>query len=147
MSEKISEGTRQAIDAALRGPEVKRLNVHNHHFNVKKATITRTGNTITIAGRISHNVRGRPDEQVDYTILKEGTKVKDIQLNVSGGLGDWLSKLSTVFGYLSSDPRAQAAKGVVGASKPFVERAAKLLDGNWTGVVRYIIANIAEEAA
>ncbi len=61
---KLEAALDRAVNAALNGPEVKKLKVNGHEFNVKKCKIVQNGGTTTITGQISHCLTARPDDQL-----------------------------------------------------------------------------------
>jgi hypothetical protein len=66
----------EVIHAALYGPEVKKLKVYDHEFNVKPVERSRAGSRLIVSGQISHCLSLRPDDQVYYTIVLENAVIQ-----------------------------------------------------------------------
>lgn len=128
-----------AIDAALHGPERKKLKVYGHKFNVKPAEIVREGAVVRVNGQISHHLTLRPDDQVYYLIESRNGVI--VQIDVRIGPGGWvriaapfISALGAYFLHVAIPPDKIADVGrALGA----------LVGGSWESVVNVIIANIA----
>lgn len=128
----------RAMTAVFKGPEAKKLDVFDHEFNVKKATITRNGKTRTAVGQISHHLSFRPDDQVYYTIVKQGDVIKSVEKKVSrGGAAPIVA------------PAVTAASAYLGKPVPpeQVEQVGRALgkfaEGDWETVADVILGNIA----
>ncbi len=124
-----------AVNAALHGPEVKKLSVFGHKFNVKPAYVTRNGAKVTAAGQISHHLRWRPDDQVYYNIDKEGGVIKSINMRIDGG------GLAPIVGAILG-----AVLPVSGGSITDIGRAlGAVIDGSWEGAAKAIIVGVATQ--
>ncbi|SHL23904.1 hypothetical protein SAMN04487918_1011834 [Bacillus sp. bc15] len=56
-----------AVQAALNGPEVKKIKVFEHEFNVKEIEVVNLGaGKKYVKGQISHHLSFRPDDQFYY---------------------------------------------------------------------------------
>lgn len=116
-----------AVDDALRGKERKDIEVDGHDFHIKPIKVERSRNgRIEATGRLSHDIRFRPDDQVDYKVVKDNGKVLEAEVTGidRGGLSSVVEKFDT-------DVASTIAKG------------GKLLDGEWEGAARQIVAVVA----
>lgn len=98
----------RAINAALNGPEAKKVRIYGHEFNVKPLSISVNVNGETIAfGQISHHLAGRTDDQHWFGFMKtaNGTvpnKVSAMHLKKKkGGVVGTLLELRPVLDYLA----------------------------------------------
>jgi len=128
----------KAASAALFGPEVKKLKVAGHEFNVKKAKITRNASGMVITGQLSHCLTLRPDDQLYYTIRKSGGKVTAMEIKINrGGLAVYVSKLANHF---VGHPVA------VDKIDSLVRALGRKVDGKWESSADLIVATIALKA-
>jgi hypothetical protein len=66
-----SEVLVKAGKAILSGPTKQQLCINDHQFvNVKQATLVRgpDGKMVSMTGKMSHQLRARPDDQIYYTV-------------------------------------------------------------------------------
>jgi len=125
----------KAVKAALYGPEVKKLEVAGHKFNVKKAKITTAPNGTTITGQISHHLTLRPDDQLYYTIRKYQGKVVSVQIKIDrGGLSPYVAKFAGK--YLGLKFAQQDIEN-------FLYNVGSKLDGKWESAAELIVTAIA----
>ncbi|MES5943648.1 MULTISPECIES: methyltransferase [unclassified Bacillus cereus group] len=75
----------KAVQAALLGPEIKKLKVFDHEFNVKPAYISKMGNQTVVNGQISHHLSFRLDDQVYYRFVKENGEIKNLEIKIDRG--------------------------------------------------------------
>ncbi|MBG9615834.1 methyltransferase [Bacillus cereus] len=75
----------KAVQAALLGPEIKKLKVFDHEFNVKPAYISKLGNQTVVNGQISHHLSFRLDDQVYYRFVKEDGVIKNLEIKIDRG--------------------------------------------------------------
>ena len=132
----------RAKNAAIYGPEQKKLKVFGHEFNIKKATISRFGNNYTVSGQISHCLKWRRDDQVYYTISIQNNKIVDVKHSINRG--GW-ARLVGIAGSLVG-----AYFGVPIDAKMVEDihrRLASAVEGGWTGAADNIIYFIASEIA
>jgi hypothetical protein len=128
----------RAMKAVFKGPEVKKLEVGDHEFNVKPAEISRNGTTRTANGQISHHLSFRPDDQVFYTIVKQGDVVKSQEVRISrGGAAPFVAPLiSAASAYLGKpvppDKVEEVGRGL-----------GKFIEGSWEEVAQMLVGNIA----
>ena len=67
-----------AVNAALNGPEVKKIKVFEHEFNVKPIEVVNLGGGKTyVKGQISHHLSFRPDDQFYYEFTVKDGEVID----------------------------------------------------------------------
>ena len=79
------------LQAALFGPQRKRLYIFGHHWNVKPVTWFRHGRDeerFTIQGWLSHNIHGRIDDQVYYEFEYDRGELVRESIDI-GGDGAW----------------------------------------------------------
>jgi hypothetical protein len=131
-----------AMTAALKGPEKKKLKVYDHHFNVKPVEIKREGSKIIVSGHISHHLRWRRDDQVYYQIVKKGNKVISVKRQMArGGWAGVAAPIVAAAGtYLTGKPIPPDKVEAIGRA---IGRAQ---DGSWEGACDAIIANVALRA-
>jgi hypothetical protein len=84
----------EAIKKAFDGHEVIDFKHHNHAFHIKPIAVTREAAKETAQGRISHDIRFRADDQVDYSIVKEREVIKDLHRCPSNEVGSVGSSVS-----------------------------------------------------
>lgn len=132
-----ADNIERALKAALEGPEVKKLRIHGHEFNVKPVSIKVEGKKITVGGHISHHLSWRPDDQVHYTIQIEDRKILDINTEIDrGGWAGIAGPVGTAVGAYFGVPIPPKAITEAGRA------AGKLIDGSWEGACRFIIFNV-----
>jgi hypothetical protein len=78
-----------ALEAALFGPEKKRLKIYNHHWNVKAASWERyvDGNRrkFKVSGWISNNIRAMVDNQFYYELVFANGRLESEWYSAMGG--------------------------------------------------------------
>jgi hypothetical protein len=127
-----------AVNAALHGPEKKRLKVYDHEFNVKPAELSRRGARLTISGQISHHLTARRDDQVYYTIILENAVIQDIKKEIERGgvtplAAPIVSVLAAYYGGIAVPPDQVATVG---------RALGKFYDGGWESAASIMITNI-----
>jgi len=131
----------EALEAALHGPEKKKLKIFGHHFNVKPIEISVGGETTTIFGQLSHHLRWRPDDQVYYTIVKEHGAVISIERKIRrGGWVPIIARIVAVVGAIFQVPIPPDEVESVGFG------IKDLIDGSWVSVADFLIAQVAIRA-
>ncbi len=129
-----------ALNAALKGPEKKKIKLFNHEFNVKPVEIITSGNIKRATGQLSHVLAWRPDDQVYYTITKkdDGT-IKGIKIKISrGGGASYIAALASI----TSD--VLIGVPIPSSSIESVSRKlGRILEGGWEDVAEYFIDMIA----
>jgi len=73
----------KALKAAMEGPEAKDLHVFGHDWNIKKATMSKSGTTLTIKGQISHNVAFTVDDQILYEFVFKKDKLEKHDVKIA----------------------------------------------------------------
>ncbi len=131
-----------AMNAALKGPEQKKIKIFDHYFNVKPVEILREGSTATIVGHISHHLSWRPDDQVYYVIVKEKGVIKHMKVDINRGgfapiAAPIISSLTTYYGGVAIPPDQIESVG---------RSLGRVIDKNWEGASQFLIANIALRA-
>lgn len=127
----------RAMKAVFKGPEAKKLEVMDHEFNVKPAEIQRNGKRRTANGQISHHLSFRTDDQLYYTIVKEGDVVKSQEIRISrGGAAPLVAPLiSAASAYLGKpippDKVEEVGRGL-----------GRLVEGSWDEVAQTLVVNI-----
>ena len=121
----------EAVSKAFDGHEVKDFKHEGHEFHIKPIAVKRDGQKETADGQISHDIRFRPDDQVKYSIAKEGGVITKLDMSIDrGGLGRLVGKaLKLKFG--------QGIPDVIS------DGVGKLIDGKWEGACRDIVQRIA----
>lgn len=134
-----SAGMNKAVKAAIDGPAIKKEKVYDHEFNIKKAEKTTEGSRLIVTGHISHHLRWRPDDQVYYTIVKEGNKIISIDRKINrGGLAPIAAPIVAAIGtYLTGTPIPPEQVEEVGRA------IGAVVDKKWETASDAIIANIA----
>jgi len=128
----------RAMKAVFKGPEAKKLEVMDHEFNVKPASISRNGKKRTANGQISHHLSFRPDDQMYYTIVKQGDIVTSQEVKVARG------GVSPLVAPLISAASAYMGKPVPPDKVEEVGRGlGRLVEGSWDEVAQLIVANVA----
>lgn len=106
----------EAVDKALKGEEVKFVNVDGHEFHIKPITVVKGEKGVGASGQISHHLSMRPDDQITYKItVKEGATETTTNIE-RGGLGR-----------------------LVGVPGNIANKAGKLIDGTWESALVKII--------
>jgi hypothetical protein len=155
----------KAMKAALEGPEVKKVKIDHHEFNVKPLRFN--GSRVTgerWKGQISHHLSLRDDDQVHYEfdlLAGDAITIGQIDIDIDPSfmqrigsdlvhvVGDmltiWLK--DEVKGQIGSQRQLLSTAGREQAEKDLQARAAELLDGSWEGEAKYLILNIAGRKA
>ncbi|WP_309411894.1 hypothetical protein [Bacillus cereus] len=81
----------QYINALLHGPTLENVKFDKHKFTIYKATVTKVADrTFNVTGKLSHNLSGRPDDQVEYTFTKKDGKIIAASINFGVQRGGWI---------------------------------------------------------
>lgn len=127
-----------SVQAALFGPEIKKVDVFGHEFNVKPAYISKEDHVTIVNGQISHHLSWRPDDQLYYRIEKENGEVKKIEIEIDRG--GW-SSISTPFLLILAEYAG------VTITPDLLEKIGRqmgeFIDGKWEYAAEAIISNIA----
>ncbi|MCW9706112.1 hypothetical protein [Fodinibius salsisoli] len=82
----MKQNINKALHAAIDGPEIQRLKVYGHHWNVKPANILRReGSKVTIEGQIDHSVLVMNDDHLFYKFVFENGELKKREINIEAG--------------------------------------------------------------
>jgi len=129
----------EAVQAALVGPERKKLKIYDHEFNIKPAEPEKKNNRLVVNGQISHHLGwGRPDDQVYYIITIEDGAITDIKSDITRGgtaglAGPVGSAIGAYFGVAIPPDKITSIGRELG----------RAYDGSWEKAAEIIIANIA----
>jgi hypothetical protein len=134
-----------AMKAALRGPEKKKLKIFDHHFNVKPVEISRdtpSKGQITVIGQISHHLSLKPDDQMYYRFTKDVYTNKIIgdikrEINRGGYAGIAAPFIAAAGTYLTGHPIPPDKVEEIGRA------LGKVVDGSWESAADFIIGNVA----
>ncbi|GLC90255.1 methyltransferase [Lysinibacillus piscis] len=127
-----------AIQAALVGPEMKKLNILGHEFNVKPVVISRKDNLISVNGEISHHLSWRPDDQLYYRIEKENGEIKKVEIKIERG--GWTS-LSAPF--LAALAQKNDIPLTLETIQEIGQKLGSFIDGRWEYAAESIVSTIA----
>lgn len=151
----------KAMRAALDGPEVKKIKIKDHEFNVKPVTLDRDGSTIDVKGQLSHHLTWRDDDQIHYqftVVPGQVLSITDIEVNIDRSFMDRAIKVlweevlkevlvellkSKVEDELDDVPLSSALRVAQNSAESVYERSQQLLDGSWEGEANFVIVNIA----
>jgi hypothetical protein len=149
----------KAMHAALQGPEVKKLKLEKHEFNVKPVSITRTSEGMRVKGQISHHLSFRDDDQYHYSFTVAAGRqvaIEDVEVDVDRsilssvfklGLDLLLKYLSEKLGDKLPDLPGQTQQALTTAGDQAADRvfedSQRLLDGSWEGEANFMVVNIA----
>ncbi|MBG9529630.1 methyltransferase [Bacillus thuringiensis] len=127
----------KAVQAALLGPEIKKLKVFDHEFNVKPAYISKKDNQTVVNGQISHHLSYRLDDQVYYRFVKEHGEVKNLEIKIDRG--GW-TKITAPIGAITAQyfgvPITPDLLSQIG------QQLGTLTDGKWEYASEAIVAAI-----
>ncbi|ENQ3077531.1 methyltransferase [Bacillus multifaciens] len=127
----------KAVQAALLGPEIKKLKVFDHEFNVKPAYISKKGNQTIVNGQISHHLGYRLDDQVYYRFVKENGEIKNLEIKIDRG--GWTKIAAPIGGiiakYLGSSITPDQLSQIG-------QQLGALIDGKWEYADDAIVAAI-----
>ena len=129
-----------AVQAALVGPERKKLKIYDHEFNVKPAEIIqRRENYLRVRGHISHHLGwGRKDDQVYYVIEIENGVLKPIQADIArGGFALFAGPAASIIGAYYGVPIPPDL------AEKISRELGRIADGSWEQAVNAIIGEIA----
>lgn len=128
----------EAVEAALYGPERKKLKVLDHEFNVKQAEMNKKNNRLVVNGHISHHLSARPDDQVYYIITIENAAITEVKTDIArGGLAGLAGPVGSAIGAYFGVPIPADKVTSIG------RELGRVFDGSWEKAAEIIIANIA----
>ncbi|AFU17547.1 methyltransferase [Bacillus toyonensis] len=116
-----------AVQAALNGPEVKKIKVFEHEFNVKEIEVVDRGAAgKDVYGQISHHLSFRPDDQLYYKFTKKDGEVTGFEFHIDRG--GWtpivapLLSLLAAYNGIPVNPNDLTSLG---------QQLGKVIDGSW----------------
>ncbi|AMR06112.1 methyltransferase [Bacillus thuringiensis serovar pingluonsis] len=116
-----------AVQAALNGPEVKKIKIFEHEFNVKEIEVVDRGAAgKEVFGQISHHLSFRPDDQLYYKFTKKNDQITGFEFHIDRGgwtpiVAPLLSILATYNG-IPVNPNNLTELG---------QQLGKVIDGSW----------------
>ncbi|CDN39419.1 unnamed protein product [Bacillus thuringiensis DB27] len=127
----------KAVQAALLGPEIKKLKVFDHEFNVKTAYISKLGNQTVVNGQISHHLSFRLDDQVYYRFVKEDGVIKNLEIKIDrGGWTKITAPIGAIIAQYFGVPITPDLLSQIG------QQLGVLTDGKWEYAAEAIVAAI-----
>ncbi|MEW4154001.1 methyltransferase [Bacillus thuringiensis] len=127
----------KAVQAALLGPEIKKLKVFDHEFNVKPAYISKLGNQTVVNGQISHHLSFRLDDQVYYRFVKEDGIIKNLEIKIDrGGWTKITAPIGAIIAQYFGVPITPDLLSQIG------QQLGALTDGKWEYASEAIVAAI-----
>ena len=127
----------KAVQAALLGPEIKKLKVFDHEFNVKPAYISKLGNQTVVNGQISHHLSFRLDDQVYYRFVKEDGVIKNLEIKIDrGGWTKITAPIGAIIAQYFGFPITPDLLSQIG------QQLGALTDGKWEYAAEAIVAAI-----
>lgn len=127
----------KAVQAALLGPEIKKLKVFDHEFNVKPAYISKLGNQAVVNGQISHHLSFRLDDQVYYRFVKEDGVIKNLEIKIDrGGWTKITAPIGAIIAQYFGVPITPDLLSQIG------QQLGALTDGKWEYASEAIVAAI-----
>lgn len=117
-----------AVKAALYGPEVKKIKVFEHEFNVKPIEVVDLGGGKKyVKGQISHHLSFRPDDQVYYEFtVKDGEVLGTPQYHIDrGGFTPIAAPLLSIIAAYNGIPINPNDLNTIG------QQIGKVIDGSW----------------
>ncbi|MFT4142759.1 MAG: methyltransferase [Bacillus sp. (in: firmicutes)] len=125
----------KAIQSTLLGPEIEKLKVFDHEFNVSQAAIFKMGNQTVVNGKMEHHLSYRPNDQIYYRFTKENGVIKGLEIKIERG--GWtkitapiLTILAPYFGMTITSERLTQMGQQLG----------EIIDGKWENSMEAIIA-------
>jgi hypothetical protein len=152
LSEVNVKNLNAAVEAALKGPERKKIKIARHEFNVKPAKITRENGDVIIDGgdgrHISHHISMSPDDQVMYKAIRHADGTFEIDPTFLNRWKAWIPELVATLKTASDIAKTVGAvlKADGGLNDEIMQSTAHLLDGSWKGEAKFLIAQIALRA-
>lgn len=151
-----------AMRAALKGPEKKKLRLGKHEFNIKPVHVEKKGNQLFVKGQISHHLKFRDDDQVNYrftVVPGQVLSLKDIDVDIDRSFMNsvvsaiWDQSFMDVVGKLLKNDvldtvlkvgqMSAMLKLARGGAERVYNEAKKTLDGSWVAEANFMIVNIA----
>ncbi len=141
-----------AVEAALQGPEKRDLRIGHRSWNVKPAHMIRNGSMLRVEGNRGHHISRRrswgPNDRYYYVIEKEGSKLKNLDIDRSGGWARTIAWIIDTWEEIEAERERlqQQGKSDAAAANEAAWKTRDLLDGSSRGIAAYVITNIALRA-
>ena len=129
----------RCMTAVTQGPQKNGIKFYGIKFNCKPWNVSKVGQSTVIKGQISHDIRWRPDDQVNYefTIDRDGQLTPD-SLDISiqrGGVGrflpsplsDKVEEIADSYVYGQSANIYNVVKNIVSTNKGWEGKAIALI--------------------
>ncbi|OPA10798.1 methyltransferase [Bacillus cereus] len=127
----------KAVQAALLGPEIKKIKVFDHEFNIKPAYISKKDNQTVVNGQISHHLSYRLDDQVYYRFEKENGEIKNLEIKIDrGGWTKIAAPIGAIIAQYFGVPITPDILSEIG------QQLGTLTDGKWEYASEAIVAAI-----
>ncbi|MDA2639141.1 methyltransferase [Bacillus cereus] len=127
----------KAVQAALLGPEIKKLKVFDHEFNIKPAYISKKDKQTVVNGQISHHLSYRLDDQVYYRFVKEDGVIKNLEIKIDrGGWTKITAPIGAIIAQYFGVPITPDLLSQIG------QQLGALTDGKWEYASEAIVAAI-----
>ncbi len=132
----------QAMNAALKGPELKKHKLYGFTWDIQPATWSSAGNSVRIEGSFKHNVAWDFDDTIYYELIFQDGKLIKSDYFISSR-GTWLSLAAPV---VSGVGLAYGIPIPLDAMVTVAEKIEKLIDGNWEQAAQKLVLRIGAEA-
>ncbi|MBG0971312.1 methyltransferase [Bacillus sp. SRB3LM] len=127
----------KTVQAALLGPEIKKIKVFDHEFNIKPAYISKKDNQTLVNGQISHHLSYRLDDQVYYRFVKENGEIKNLEIKIDrGGWTKITAPIGAIIAQYFGVPITPDILSKIG------QQLGTLTDGKWEYASEAIVAAI-----
>jgi hypothetical protein len=152
----------KAVQAAVKGPEAKKIKFGSHEFNVKPVSVsaTRAGGK-RVKGQISHCLAWRDDDQYHYefgVFAGQEVTINQVEVSIDGSfmnkiLGDLIDALKEWFKTEAKEKwdeqwtTERLATQSEDAKRRIYEQSKSLLDGSWQGECNFLVVNVAGRLA
>lgn len=131
-----------AMNAALKGPELKKHKLYGFTWNIEPASWSSAGKSVRIEGSFKHVVSWDFDDTIYYELIFEDGKLIKSDYFVSSR-GTWLSLAAPV---VSGVGLAYGIPIPLDAMVTVADKIEKLLDGNWEQAAQKLVLRIGAEA-
>lgn len=147
----LDDATLQKCMAAivLQHEDAKKLKFNGHEFNCKGLSGWQTTDGVTkVAGRLSHHLSGRPDDQVDWSFnLDDKGVVSDVDLRIERGGVQKLYRNLKLPEVVVSLPGGGQLPTSPAALSNLVDRqlmswTGRMIDGSWEGAAQALVGGI-----
>lgn len=134
-----ADSLKDAMKAAINGPEKKTVKIYEHEFKVKQARVHTVGKQLYISGQLSHHLKRRPAHEIYYIITKQNGVINDIRMQINRSLLTELDDpiISSLGTYFEKAPIPSDKIEDIG------KKIGTVINGRWKGAAEFIIVNIA----